>query len=95
VLMLSYSEKGTINVGTGLDITIAELAETVREVVGYEGKITLDRSKPDGMMRKVLDVRRIKALGWQPKVSLEEGLAKAYHWAVDNGVFERQWPDAR
>ena len=67
-----------INVGTGEDITIAELARVVAKVVGYEGRIEQDPTKPDGSPRKLMDVSRLKALGWKPRVGLEEGLALAY-----------------
>ena len=67
-----------INVGTGEDITIAELGRLIAKVVGYEGEIAQDPSKPDGAPRKLMDVSRLKALGWQPRVGLEEGLALAY-----------------
>jgi GDP-L-fucose synthase len=67
-----------INVGTGEDITIAELAKRVAKVVGYEGAIEQDPSKPDGSPRKLMDVSRLKALGWKPRVALEEGLGLAY-----------------
>ena len=67
-----------INVGCGKDITIRELAETIRKVVGYQGDITFDPSKPDGAPRKLMDSTRLNSLGWKPKVSLEEGLQSAY-----------------
>jgi GDP-L-fucose synthase len=67
-----------INVGSGEDISIRELAEQVARTVGYQGRIELDRSKPDGTPRKLMDVRRLKSLGWSPRVGLEEGLALAY-----------------
>jgi len=67
-----------INVGTGEDVTIAELAKAIAKVVGYEGRIEQDPGKPDGSPRKLMDVSRLKALGWQPRVRLEEGLALAY-----------------
>ena len=67
-----------INVGTGTDLTIQELAETIKAVVGYQGKITFDPTKPDGSPRKLMDSRRLNSLGWQPEVSLKDGLAKAY-----------------
>jgi GDP-L-fucose synthase len=67
-----------INVGTGEDITIAELAKLVAKVVGYEGRIEQDPTKPDGSPRKLMDVSRVKALGWKPRVGLEQGLAIAY-----------------
>jgi len=87
LLMERYEEAGTINVGTGQDVSISELAVLMKEVTGFQGEIVYDRSKPDGMMRKVLDVSRINSLGWKPRVSLKEGLNKTYSWAVENGVF--------
>lgn len=87
LLMERYEDAGTINVGTGQDVSISELAVLMKEVTGFQGEIVYDRSKPDGMMRKVLDVSRINSLGWKPRVSLEEGLNKTYAWAVENGVF--------
>lgn len=73
-----------INVGTGVDCTIRELAETVARVVGFTGNVTFDATKPDGTPRKLLDVSRLKALGWQYSVSLEEGLQQAYTWFLAN-----------
>jgi len=67
-----------INVGAGEDVSIAALAETVMRVVGFEGRIVYDRSKPDGTPRKLMDSGRLNAMGWQPRVSLEEGIARAY-----------------
>ncbi len=70
--------EGIFNIGTGADVTIRELAETIMDVIGFQGKIVFDRSKPDGTPRKLLDVSRMKKLGWQAKTELREGLAKAY-----------------
>ena len=67
-----------VNIGVGEDLTIAELAELVRDVVGYKGGIGFDPSKPDGTPRKLLDVTRLHGLGWRPRVGLREGLALAY-----------------
>jgi GDP-L-fucose synthase len=67
-----------LNVGYGSDVSIAELAHAVAKAVGYEGKITFDTSRPDGAPRKLIDSSRLHALGWQPKVGLEQGLALAY-----------------
>jgi GDP-L-fucose synthase len=67
-----------INVGSGEDISIRDLAALIGKVVGYSGRIEYDASKPDGTPRKLMDVSRLKALGWQPRVPLEEGLALAY-----------------
>ena len=85
-LMERYEEAGTINVGTGVDVSISELAALMKEVVGFEGQIVYDRSKPDGMMRKVLDVSRINAMGWNARVSLREGLERTYAWALETGA---------
>ena len=73
-----------INVGTGVDCTIRELVETVAKVVGYQGEIVFDATKPDGAPRKLMNVDRLKSLGWQYSVSLEDGLKMAYQWFVDN-----------
>ncbi|MDO3720311.1 GDP-L-fucose synthase [Marinobacter sp. chi1] len=73
-----------INVGTGVDCTIRELAETVARVTGYQGKLVFDSSKPDGTPRKLMDVSRLKSLGWEASISLEDGLRDAYQWYLDN-----------
>jgi GDP-L-fucose synthase len=73
-----------INVGTGVDCTIRELVETVAKVVGYQGHIEFDSSKPDGAPRKLMDVSRLKQLGWQAQVSLEQGLQQTYQWFLQN-----------
>ena len=73
-----------INVGTGVDCTIRELAETVARVTGFTGRLVFDTDKPDGAPRKLLDVSRLAALGWRPQIGLEEGLRDAYAWFVEN-----------
>ena len=73
-----------INVGTGADCTIRELVVTIAKVVGYEGTISFDTSRPDGTPRKLMDVSRLKSLGWQYKVSLEDGLTRSYDWFLAN-----------
>ncbi|HCT4299066.1 TPA: GDP-L-fucose synthase [Klebsiella quasipneumoniae] len=73
-----------INVGTGIDCTIRELAETIARVVGFEGKITFDAEKPDGTPRKLLDVSRLQNLGWKYSIDLEEGLTRTYQWFLAN-----------
>jgi len=83
-LLENYDEPTTINVGTGQDLPIRELAELVADVVGYEGDIELDPSKPDGTPRKLLDVSRLEALGWKFKIPLADGVAMTYRWYVDN-----------
>ena len=75
-----------VNVGTGKDIKLKDLFHLVKEIVGYKGDIIHDLSKPDGTPRKLLDVSRIHALGWQPEVSLEEGIKKTYQWYVGSGT---------
>ncbi|MEI7730313.1 MAG: GDP-L-fucose synthase [Verrucomicrobiota bacterium] len=77
-LLESYSEEQFINVGTGREVTIRELAEAVKRVVGYPGELQWDTTKPDGTPRKVMDNSRLLALGWKPKMLLDEGLADAY-----------------
>ncbi len=71
---------GYFNVGTGSDVTIRELAETILRVVGFDGELVFDASKPDGMMRKRLDVARLAAMGWRARIGLEEGLRSTYAW---------------
>jgi GDP-L-fucose synthase len=73
-----------INVGTGVDCTIRELVETVSKVTGFEGNIAFDATKPDGAPRKLMDVSRLKDLGWQFSIDLEQGLANSYEWFLDN-----------
>lgn len=80
----NYTGDSFINIGVGIDYTIKELAETIQKVVGFEGELYFDTSKPDGMFRKVLDVSKFESLGWKPKYSLEEGLEITYKWFLDN-----------
>ncbi len=82
-LMDRYSEADHVNVGTGVDLTIRELAEMVRDLVYPEGKLVFDTSRPDGMPRKVLDVSRLTGLGWTATTSLAEGLADTYRWYLE------------
>ncbi|MCK5643580.1 MAG: NAD-dependent epimerase/dehydratase family protein, partial [Gammaproteobacteria bacterium] len=69
-----------VNIGVGVDITIRELAELIRDIVGYEGEIMYDTSKPDGTPQKLLDVSRLHGLGWKAKISLRDGIEQAYEW---------------
>ena len=78
--LLSYPKPCFVNLGTGEDVTIRELAETVKRVVGYEGSLVFDASKPDGTPRKLQDVSRMHGMGWRHQVGLEEGIALAYTW---------------
>ena len=84
-LMQNYSSPTPINVGTGNDTSIKEIAEGIREVVGYQGRLRFDLTKPDGMPLKSLDSSELIAMGWQPKVSLRTGLEKTYRWFVNTG----------
>jgi len=79
-LMDTYDGRDALNVGTGEDLTIAELAELVARVTGYSGRIRFDPSRHDGMARKLLDVSRIRALGWKARIPIDEGVASAYEW---------------
>ncbi len=87
LLMQKYEGPQTINVGVGDDVTIAELAQTMKDVVEYDGPLTFDVSKPDGTPRKLLNSSRILSMGWKPKHTLREGLESTYRWALDQGVF--------
>ena len=84
-VMLSH-----INVGTGIDCTIRELAETIARVTGFKGDLEFDTSKPDGMPRKLLDVSRLRNLGWEAQIGLEQGLVNAYSWYLDNALNARE-----
>jgi GDP-L-fucose synthase len=75
-----YDESGHLNIGTGDDLTIKELAEMVAELAGFKGEIAWDSTKPDGTPRKVLDVAKAKSLGWAPKISLRDGIASTIDW---------------
>lgn len=77
-LMKNYHEAGLVNVGTGVDVSIKELAHTIENVVGFEGEIVFDSTKPDGTPRKLMDVSKINAMGWQASISLEDGIASVY-----------------
>ena len=84
--MQDYDDAEHINVGTGEDVTIKELAETIVDVVGYENDYEWDTDKPNGTPRKVLNVDKIKSLGWEPKIGLREGIESTYKWYVENEV---------
>jgi len=84
--MQNYSGEQFLNVGTGTDLPIIELARLVAEVVGFEGSIVTDRSKPDGTPRKLLDVSRLEAMGWKARIGLREGVAGAYAWYLGNAA---------
>lgn len=88
VVMERYDESRTLNVGSGVDVTIRELAILMKDVVGYPGEIRFDVTKPDGTPRKVLEISRMKSLGWAPQISLRDGLERAYAWACENDAFD-------
>ena len=83
-LTQSYSGAGPINVGVGTDITIRELAELIGRVIGYQGELVFDTTKPDGTPRKLLDVARLRSLGWSASTALETGLRTTYEWFCAN-----------
>jgi len=79
-LMLNYESPEILNVGTGKDLTIRELAEMMARITGFQGRLVFDDSKPDGTPRKVLDISRIHALAWKARIALEPGIAATYQW---------------
>jgi GDP-L-fucose synthase len=78
--MTTWSEQEPINISTGTDVTIADLAQLIAEVVGFTGRFVFDDSKPDGTPRKLLDVSRLTALGWRPRIELKAGIEQTYEW---------------
>ena len=84
LLLERYDSPEIINIGCGEDVTIRELAKLISEVVGFDGELVWDKTKPDGTPRKLLDVTRIRALGWQPTIPLREGIAQTYEWFLAN-----------
>jgi len=84
VALNTYAGEEHVNVGVGEDISIRELAELICEVIGFEGELAFDPSKPDGMPRKLLDVSRLQSLGWAPRIPLREGIAEAYRWFAEH-----------
>lgn len=85
-LLERYSGFEHVNVGSGADMTIRELAETICEVVGFSGRIVTDMTKPDGTPRKLMSADKLSAMGWQPRIGLREGLAAMYRWFVDKAA---------
>jgi len=83
-LMRNYSSSEILNIGTGHEISIREVAEIIKKVVGFKGKLVQDTSKPDGMPRKLLDVSRLNALGWQARIPIEEGIRQTYAWYLQS-----------
>jgi len=91
-VMETYDQPEIVNVGTGEDVTIRELAYTMAKVVGFVGEVVFDSSKPDGTPRKVLNVDKMKSLGWEPQISLEIGLRLSYEWALQSGALDVSRP---
>jgi GDP-L-fucose synthase len=86
-LMETYNENETINIGTGEEISIRGLAELIKGIVGFDGELLFDASKPDGTPRKLLDVSKLNTLGWKHQTSLTEGINKTLSWIRENPVF--------
>ncbi len=82
--MRSYDGEQPLNVGCGSDVSIRELAQLIRDIVGFDGGLKFDTTKPDGTPRKLLDVSRMQALGWSARTPLREGIARTYEWFLAN-----------
>jgi GDP-L-fucose synthase len=82
--MQTYNDPEIVNVGTGEDVTIRELAELVKDVVGFEGEIVQDLTKPDGTPRKLLDMSKLHELGWKHRIKLKDGVESTYRWFLGN-----------
>src|SRR5439155_14526497 len=96
-LLEKYDSAEIINVGCGEDISIRELAELICDVVGFGGELAWDKTKPDGTLRKLLDVSKLSALGWSPTIPLRDGIARTYDWFLKNVANEKtarpwRWP---
>ncbi|WP_214754749.1 GDP-L-fucose synthase [Exiguobacterium sp. s16] len=83
-LMKHYNDDEIVNIGVGKDVTIRELAETIKDVVGFDGELTFDTSKPDGTPRKLVDTSKINGLGWSANIELRDGVQRAYDWYLEN-----------
>ena len=86
-IMKHYEEDEIINIGAGKDISISELAGMIKEIVEFEGDMTFDTTKPDGMPKKLLDVSKMTNLGWKPNISLRDGIRQTYEWCVKSSIF--------
>ncbi len=83
-LMLIYSDPEIINVGTGEDISISDLADLIKQIVGFTGRLEFDTSKPDGTPRKLLDIRKLSGIGWTCRTALADGIRLTYEWLLEN-----------
>ena len=88
LLMNRYNETGIVNIGSGKDLSIAELVDLIKNIIGYEGNIVWKSSQPDGTPRKLLNIDVLRAMGWEPQISLFDGLSNTVMWCKDNGVFD-------
>ena len=88
-MMRHYEDEAPLNVGTGVDVSISELVTLIKTVVGYEGNIEYDPTKPDGTPRKLLDVSRLTALGWRSRIPLDAGVRDTYRWFLANAPLLR------
>ena len=86
-LMDNYNESGQVNIGCGEDLSIRDLALLIKEIVGYDGQLQFDASKPDGTPRKLLDISKIRSLGWQPTIPLRKGIEMVYHELIEKNIF--------
>ncbi len=91
-LMEHYNSTAIINIGSGEDLSIRDLAERIQQLVGYHGRLDFDTSKPDGMPLRRLDISRLLATGWSPRIGLDEGLRQTYHWYAENRGHLRMGP---
>ena len=89
-LMRNYNGSGIINIGTGTEISVKELVQKIKDVVSFKGRVTFDKSRPDGMPRRLLDSARLLKMGWRPKVGLEEGIRSTYEWYKARGLRNRE-----
>jgi GDP-L-fucose synthase len=89
-LLEHYDGEQLVNVGSGVDVTIFELANLVKQIVGFNGEIELDPSKPDGTPRKLMDVSKLEKVGWKYKISLEEGISSVYKEVLEKKIFDTQ-----
>ena len=83
-IMKTYSQPEHINVGSGVDLTIRDLAKLIADAVGFEGRIVTDLSRPDGPPRKLMSVEKLERLGWKPQVSLIDGIVRTYYWYLEH-----------
>ena len=88
-ILQNYNGEQLVNVGSGVDVTILELAQLVKEIVGFNGEIKMDASKPDGTPRKLMDVTKLEQVGWKYKISLKEGITSVYKEVLEKKIFEK------